>query len=370
MVRHGYYISSSSRGDMSTNVDRGHAYPNPESSLLRLRAHIGAFANIRPATFYSKSLIPRSPLKPEIVSDVNFVVLRENCGGAYYGNKVEEPDYAMDPWGYSTPEIERCARVAGALARKMGKDGLGLGNAPPATVWSADKANVLANSRLWRRVVSRVFESEFPDVELKHQLADSLSMLLMTDPARFNGVIVTDNTFGDMLSDQAGGVVGTLGVLPSASLCGIPGEGTKCNGIYEPVHGSAPDISGRGIVNPVAEILSAALLLRYSLGLNEEAVMIEKAVEKVLDAQEIGGLGLRSGDLGGRATTVEIGAAVCQVLGDLLDGVSGAKTGGLEEDAKMATPIDAHADANKVFEANLAKSGAETGPQTAIPLNG
>lgn len=354
----------------------GHSYPNPESSLLRLRAHIGAFANIRPATFYSKSLIPRSPLKPEIVSDVNFVVLRENCGGAYYGNKVEEEDYAMDPWGYTTPEIERCARVAGALARKMGKDGLGLGNSPPATVWSADKANVLANSRLWRKVVSRIFKEEFPDVELKHQLADSLSMLLMTDPARFNGVIVTDNTFGDMLSDQAGGVVGTLGVLPSASLCGIPGEGTKCNGIYEPVHGSAPDISGKGVVNPVAEILSAALLLRYSLGLNEEAVMIERAVEKVLDGQEIGGLGLRSGDLGGTASTEQIGDAVCRILGDMLDGGSGAhggsgvETSTLGEDARMASPTDAHANENKVFEARLAKSGAETGPHTALPSNG
>jgi len=197
-------------------------------------------------------------------------------------------------------------------------------------------------------------------------------MLLMTDPARFNGVILTDNTFGDMLSDQAGGVVGTLGVLPSASLCGIPGDGTKCNGIYEPVHGSAPDISGQGIVNPVAEILSAALLLRYSLGLNEEAVMIETAVEKVLDAQEIGGLGLRSGDLGGTAKTVEIGDAVCRILGSLLDGAgaSGAITSTLEDDAKMATPIDAHADANKVFEIRLSESGAETGPHTAIPLNG
>lgn len=245
-------------------------------------------------------------------------MLRENCGGAYYGDKIEEENYAMDPWGYSTPEIERCARVAGALARKLGKDGKGLGNGPPATVWSADKANVLANSRLWRRVVSRVFEEEFPDVELKHQLADSLSMIMMTDPARFNGVIVTDNTFGDMLSDQAGGVVGTLGVLPSASLCGIPGEGTRCNGIYEPVHGSAPDIAGQGKANPVAEILSAALLLRYSLGLNEEALLIEQAVEKVLDGKDIGGMEVRTGDLGGKATTVEVGDAICSVLDQLL----------------------------------------------------
>lgn len=342
----------------------GHTYPNPESSLLRLRAHMGAFANIRPATFYSKSLIPLSPLKPHIATPVNFIVLRENCGGAYYGDKVEQADYAMDPWGYSTPEIERCARVAGALARTLGKDGLGLGHAPPATVWSADKANVLANSRLWRRVVSRVFEAEFPDVELKHQLADSLSMIMMTDPARFNGVIVTDNTFGDMLSDQAGGVVGTLGVLPSASLCGIPGEGTKCNGIYEPVHGSAPDIAGQGIVNPIAEILSAALLLRYSLGLTEEAVLIEKAVEKVLDGKDLGGLEIRTRDLGGKATTVEIGDAICRVLEDMLD--TPALGGGLEADAKLARPVDKHAGANKKFEQALQSPDVATGPHTAI----
>ena len=128
---------------------------------------------------------------------------------------------------------------------------MGKGGGGAATVWSSDKANVLASGRLWRRVTTEVFERDYPDVELKHQLADSLSMIMVMDPRRFNGVIHTDNTFGDMLSDQAGGVVGTLGVLPSASLCGVPGVGRRCNGIYEPVHGSAPDISGKGVVNPV-----------------------------------------------------------------------------------------------------------------------
>lgn len=317
-------VSSSIILSYKSNSSRGHKYPNPESSLLRLRAHIGAFANIRPATFYSKSLISKSPLKPEIATPVNFIVLRENCGGAYYGNKIEEEDYAMDPWGYTTAEIERVSRVAGALARTLGKDGLGLGNSPPATVWSADKANVLANSRLWRRVITRVFEQEFPDVELKHQLADSLSMIMMTDPQRFNGVIVTDNTFGDMLSDQAGGVVGTLGVLPSASLCSVPLPGEKFNGIYEPVHGSAPDIAGQQKANPVAQILSAALLLRYSLNLNEEALLIEKAVAKVLDGKDIGGEEIRTGDLGGKATTQESGDAICRVLRELLRGSTSA----------------------------------------------
>src|SRR5271170_2320273 len=252
-----------------------------------------AFANIRPCHFYSQSLLDRSPLKPEIAMGTNFITLRENCGGAYFGPKVEEEDFASDTWAYSKAEIERCARVAAALAMKMGKDGRGGGG--PAMVWSTDKQNVLANSRLWRRVVTNVFETEFPHIELKHQLADSLSMIMMLDPRRFNGIILSDNTFGDMLSDQAGGVVGTLGILPSASLCAVPGEGKKCNGIYEPVHGSAPDIAGKGLVNPTAQILSTAMMLRYSFGMTREADAIEKAVEKVLDGKDIGGLEIRTG---------------------------------------------------------------------------
>ncbi|EXJ79603.1 3-isopropylmalate dehydrogenase [Capronia epimyces CBS 606.96] len=298
----------------------GTTYPNPESGLLRLRQHLDAFANIRPCTFYSRSLIPLSPLKPAIADGTNFILLRENCGGAYFGAKVEEADFASDSWAYRRDEIERCARVAAALATTMGKDGLGTGQCPdgPATVWSSDKANVLASGRLWRRVTSEVFANEFPNIELKHQLADSLSMLMVKNPRMFNGVIHTDNTFGDMLSDQAGGVVGTLGVLPSASLCGIPDGHSRCNGIYEPVHGSAPDIAGKGLVNPTAQILSAALMLRYSFNLAPEAAAIEAAVQKVLDGKDIGGLEIRSGDLGGRATTSQIGDAVCQVLEQIL----------------------------------------------------
>jgi 3-isopropylmalate dehydrogenase len=294
----------------------GTVYPNPESGLLRLRQAIDAFANLRPCTFYSQSLIDRSPLKPEIAKGTNFMLLRENCGGAYYGPKNETEDKASDTWLYTRPEIERCCRVAASLATTMGKDGKGGGG--PATVWSSDKANVLASGRLWRRVTTEVFEKEFPEIELKHQLADSLSMLMCTSPTKFNGVIHTDNTFGDMLSDQAGGVVGTLGVLPSASLCGVPGAGQRCNGIYEPVHGSAPDISGKGIVNPVAQILSMAMMLRYSFAMHDEALAVEAAVEKVLDGKDIGGLEIRTGDLGGKATTKEVGDAVCQVLEQLL----------------------------------------------------
>ncbi|KAG9780030.1 3-isopropylmalate dehydrogenase, partial [Aureobasidium melanogenum] len=298
----------------------GTTYPNPESGLLRLRQHLNAFANIRPCTFYSRSLIPLSPLKESIAEGTNFILLRENCGGAYFGPKVEETDFASDSWAYRRDEIERCARVAAALATTMGQDGKGKGTGPPATVWSSDKANVLASGRLWRRVTSEVFAKEFPHIPLKHQLADSLSMLMVKNPRMFNGIIHTDNTFGDMLSDQAGGVVGTLGVLPSASLCGVPDGKSRCNGIYEPVHGSAPDIAGKGIVNPVAQILSAAMMLRYSFGLAHEAAAVEQAVQKVLDGKDIGGLEIRSGDLGGKATTREIGDAVCQVLQGLLKG--------------------------------------------------
>lgn len=299
-----------------TNLSRGTTYPNPESGLLRIRAHIQAFANIRPCMFYSRSLVDRSPLKPELAEGTNFVVLRENCGGAYFGPKVEKDDYACDTWEYRQAEIERCAHVAAALAETMGKDGIGGGG--PATVWSSDKANVLASGRLWRKITTKVFAEHYPHIELKHQLADSLSMIMVKAPKQFNGVILTDNTFGDMLSDQAGGVVGTLGVLPSASLCDVPRKGSKCNGIYEPIHGSAPDIAGRGIVNPVAQILSVALMLRYSFSMNEEALAIERAVEKVLDAKDIGGLEVRTGDLGGKANTKQVGDAICETLRGLL----------------------------------------------------
>ena len=276
-------------------------------------------------------------MKPEIVRGTDFVILRENCGGAYFGPKVEYtgPDCneASDTWLYTRPEIERCARVAGALARQS-KDPK-TGTATPCNK-SADKANVLASSRLWRAVVSDVFVTEFPDVPLKHQLADSLALLMVKSPTSFNGIVLADNTFGDMLSDEAGALVGTLGILPSASLCGIPedpstselrnpGSGgrqkfKRTNGIYEPVHGSAPDISGKGIVNPLAQILSAAMMLRYSFGMEAEADAIEKACERVLDDVEDGGYAVRAGDLGGKATTVEVGDAVCKALREILGG--------------------------------------------------
>ncbi|KAK5048526.1 3-isopropylmalate dehydrogenase [Exophiala bonariae] len=293
----------------------GHAEPNPESALLSLRHHLKAFANIRPCEFFVSSLIDLSPIKRDIVAGTKFVVVRENCGGAYFGEKTERKEYASDLWGYEAPEVKRLCRVSAAVARILGRQDEGSGG--PAVVWSSDKANVLANSRLWRRVTSEVFASEFKDIELKHQLADSMAMLMVRDPKHFNGVIHTDNTFGDILSDISGGILGTLGVLPSASVCGVPGEDV-CNGIYEPVHGSAPDIAGKGIVNPVGQILSLAMLLRYSLGLLEEATAIEKAVAKVMDSKAVGGLEIRTSDLGGKASTSDVGKAVCEVLRSIL----------------------------------------------------
>lgn len=289
------------------------AVPTPESGLLALRHRLNAFANIRPCEFYAPSLVSQSPIKEALVKGTKFVVVRENCGGAYFGSKTEEADVASDLWEYKTAEIERLAHVSAAVARMMGS---GKGDGKPATVWSSDKANVLANSRLWRRVTQSVFEKEYPDIDLQHQLADSMAMLMVAKPTKFNGVIHTDNTFGDILSDVSGGITGTLGVLPSASISAVPGG--RCNGIYEPVHGSAPDISGKGLVNPVAQILSLAMMLRYSFLMTDEAAAIEAAVSTVLESKEGGGLELRTADLGGSSTTSQVGAAVCDEVKKLL----------------------------------------------------
>ncbi|WPG99980.1 Hypothetical protein R9X50_00280400 [Acrodontium crateriforme] len=294
----------------------GTVQPNPESGLLRIRERMQIFANLRPCYFASKSLLHRSPIKAEIIRGVDFMLIRENCGGAYYGKKVENADYGSDSWEYSRPEIERVARVAGALAMQ---------HDPPLPVWSADKANVLASSRVWRRIVHEVFEKEFPMVKLQDQLADSLAMLLITKPTVFNGIILTDNTFGDILSDESGGLTGSLGLLPSASLGGAPDTGIGQNsvggvrGLYEPVHGSAPNISGKGISNPIGQVLSLAMMLRYSFNMNREANIIDQAVAKVLDSKEDGGLEVRTDDLGGRATTAQMSEAIQSEVTRLLN---------------------------------------------------
>ncbi|KAH6989391.1 3-isopropylmalate dehydrogenase [Ilyonectria sp. MPI-CAGE-AT-0026] len=291
--------------------------PGPETGLLLLRKRLNAFANLRPCEILVPSLIDASPLKPDVVKGTKFIVVRENCGGAYFGEKVETQGEASDLWVYTPSEVQRCARVSASVARILGRDGDSKGGGGPAVVWSADKANVLASGRLWRRVTQQIFDEEFPDIELRHQLADSMAMLMVKNPRGFNGVIHTDNTFGDILSDISGGIVGSLGTLPSASISGIPSEG-RCNGIYEPVHGSAPDIAGKGLVNPVAQILSLAMLLRYSCLLVEEASAIEQAVQRVFDSKDNGGLGIRSRDMGGEAGTQQVGDAICAALKDIL----------------------------------------------------
>ncbi|KLO97747.1 probable 3-isopropylmalate dehydrogenase beta [Fusarium fujikuroi] len=292
--------------------------PTPESGLLKLRQRLDAFANLRPCEILVPSLVSASPIKAELVAGTKFIVVRENCGGAYFGKKEESEDEASDLWIYSRPEVERLARVSAAVARILHASSGNANDGSKPVVWSADKANVLASGRLWRRATTDIFNKELTDIDLRHQLADSLAMLMVLDPKRFNNsVIHTDNTFGDVLSDISGGITGTLGVLPSASLAGVPGEGS-CKGIYEPVHGSAPDISGKNLANPVAQILSLAMMLRYSFLLEKEADAIEQSVSKVLDTKEGGGLEIRTKDLGGSAKCSEVGDAVCKVLKDLL----------------------------------------------------
>lgn len=278
----------------------------PEEGVLGLRKALDCWANIRPCSFPCESLVSRSVIKEHVVRGTDFIVLRENCGGAYFGAKVEKEDFASDSWEYSKSEIQRIARMAAYLAKTK--------NSEKPRVISLDKANVLAVSRLWRTVVQEIFDTEFPEVELVHQLADSAAMIMITKPTSLNGVLLCDNTFGDILSDEAAVIPGSLGLLPSASLATIPGSSKKqMPGLYEPSHGSAPDLP-RNAANPVATILSAAMMLRYSCNAEKAAVAVERAVRLVLDDKSAGGLEIRTGDLGGTATTTEIGDAIVRAL--------------------------------------------------------
>ena len=268
----------------------------PEAGLLRLRRELGAYANLRPAVFLP-ALEDCSPLRPEVVRGTDIMIVRELLGGAYFGQPRSidgEPGsrVAINTMRYSENEIERIARVAFELARKRNQK-----------VLSVDKANVLECSRLWRDVVTRI-ANDYPEVKLSHQYVDSAAMLLVQRPTDFD-VVLTENMFGDILSDQAGGVVGSLGLLASASIGGKVG-------LYEPVHGSAPDIAGKGIANPLGAILSAAMLLRHSFHLEQEAASVEQAVFAVLDA------GARTADLAGKShkwiSTAEMGRQVVGAL--------------------------------------------------------
>jgi 3-isopropylmalate dehydrogenase len=288
----------------------------PEQGLLAIRKVLGLYANVRPANFASESLLSYSPLKPEIARGVDMIVIRELIGGLYFGPREEQGDgdSAYDTMVYSVPEVQRITRVAAQIA---------LAANPPLPIHSIDKANVLASSRLWRRVVTETLQKEYPQLTLDHQLVDSAAMLIVSNPKKLNGVILTENMFGDILSDETSVIPGSLGLLPSASLAGAPASPSDpsfkpTSGIYEPIHGSAPDIAGMGIANPVGTILSAAMLLRYSLGLEKEARAVEAAVRKVLDDESVGGDGARTADLGGKTTTIELGDKVVEALKTLL----------------------------------------------------
>jgi 3-isopropylmalate dehydrogenase len=265
----------------------------PEQGLLALRKGLSLFANLRPVTIHP-SLLDISPLKPEILHGTDIMVVRELTGGIYFGEKRRTEEFASDLCTYSVDEIQRVTRVAGRLAQGRRK-----------RIVSVDKANVLETSRLWRMTVESVLRAEFPDVELEHMLVDSAAMHLIRQPSSFD-LILTENMFGDILTDEASMLAGSLGLLPSASL----GAGTL--GVYEPIHGSAPDIAGRGIANPYATMLSAAMLLRHSLGLHDAAAALERAVSESISA------GVRTADIAGGGTASSTTAAGEAVVNRLL----------------------------------------------------
>ena len=276
---------------------------HPEDGILAIRKGLGVFANIRPVKVFP-DLADSSVLKPEVLEGVDMLVIRELTGGLYYAlpkrrQKTKQGWTGVDTLRYSQQEIERVLRVGFELARGRKKK-----------LTSVDKANVLETSRLWRQVATEL-GPEYPDVELEHVLVDTCAMQLVQRPSRFD-VIVAENTFGDILTDEAAVLAASMGLLPSASLAAIPMEGRRAKGLYEPIHGTAPDIAGKGVANPVATILSAALMMRYSLGLTEEAAVVERAVGQVLAD------GYRTPDIavgGDRAvTTTEMGDRVVEAL--------------------------------------------------------
>jgi 3-isopropylmalate dehydrogenase len=281
----------------------------PEQGLLGLRKALGLFANLRPVSVHPR-LVEASSLRPEVLQGVDLLVVRELTGGIYFGDKERKrlesgEEQATDVCVYTSGEVERVVRAAATLARGRRK-----------RLASVDKANVLETSRLWRRVTDWVMRREFPDVVLEHLLVDACAMHLIRRPSSFD-VIVTENMFGDILTDEASMLAGSIGMLPSASIgaANSTGNGDTRIGLYEPIHGSAPDIAGRGIANPLGTILSVALLLRYSLGLEAEAQAVESAVSAVLDDGRV------TGDIatpGAQVySTSQVGQAVAQRVGKL-----------------------------------------------------
>ncbi|HEV8364519.1 MAG TPA: 3-isopropylmalate dehydrogenase [Gemmatimonadaceae bacterium] len=274
----------------------------PEQGLLALRQMLGLYANLRPVAVHD-ALVAASPLRAERLAGVDILVVRELTGGIYFGERRREMlngkgERASDLCTYTTTEIERVVRVAARLAR-----------ARRGRLASVDKANVLETSRLWRQVTTRVVQNEFPDVRLTHVLVDACAMQLLRAPADFD-VIVTENMFGDILTDEASMLAGSIGLLPSASLGDAPSDGRVHPGMYEPIHGSAPDIAGHGIANPLGAIASVAMMLRHSFGLLDEARAVDDALSATLTA------GWRTADIqaaGGQlCSTSEMGAQVAQ----------------------------------------------------------
>src|SRR5579884_3605837 len=251
--------------------------PRPEQGLLGLRKGLNLFANLRPVKPIP-ALYDASPLKRELIERTNLIVVRELTGGIYFGDKTRTDDRASDDCVYTRAEIERIARIAFDTAESR--------------VTSVDKANILETSRLWREVVRELHSTHYPNIELEHILVDNAAMKLIAAPRHFE-VILTENMFGDILSDEAAMLTGSIGMLPSASL------GSEGPGLFEPVHGSAPDIAGTGAANPLAMFLSAALMLRHGLAMEAEAAAVESAVDRALAE------GLRTADLGGSATTAQ-----------------------------------------------------------------
>lgn len=278
----------------------------PEQGLLQIRKELNLYANLRPCNFVSDTLLELSPLKSEIVKGTNFTVVRELVGGIYFGERQEQEDSedkesAWDTEKYSVAEVTRITRMAAFMA---------LQHNPPLPIWSLDKANVLASSRLWRKTVDKVIKEEFPQLTVQHQLIDSAAMILVKSPTQLNGLVITSNMFGDIISDEASVIPGSLGLLPSASLASLP-DTNSAFGLYEPCHGSAPDLPNNK-VNPVATILSVAMMLRLSLDCVAESEALEKAVGEVLDS------GIRTGDLKGTSTTQEVGDAIAASVSKIL----------------------------------------------------
>ncbi len=284
--------------------DDPQAKVRPEDGLLALRKGLGLFANLRPVRVFPM-LVDSANLKPDVIRGADFIFVRELTGGLYFGRpkkrwQTSRGRRAVDSMAYSEQEIERIVRVGFELARGRKKK-----------LISVDKANVLESSRLWRQVAMEVAK-KYPDVELEHMLVDACAMRLIQNP-RYLDVVVTENTFGDILTDEASMLAGSMGMLPSASLAGVPEEGVNIFGLYEPIHGSAPRRAGLNMANPIATILSAAMMLRYSFGLREEARAVELAVDEVLEE------GYRTYDIMGegkmKVGTKEMGDLIVRKVG-------------------------------------------------------